>query len=432
MAMRASELPSCEVLGPLDPAFAKPRTVALLERAENRHLLDHVAMDAFGAHVFPGDLLAYPPAGFLQDLNRQIQDGNPIHLWVNLPVCEQRCHFCQFPVVTARDAGHRGGVLQRGLDAYLREVRLWLEAVPALGQVPIGAFSLLGGTPTLLSDEQLEALLYFYREHFRFRADTSIRIEGTASSFTRDRLEQLRHQGIGTVSAGIQSFDDAVLAAAHCVHTAADAIRYLEQARLRFEVDLDLMYGMAGQDVRGFTHHGRLKKAARIFRDSGYRIHLDLGYEIKSDKGRFFAPHEDGLPDWVHRIRTLPEPFGQYSNELVAGSLRRTGPGGGRGALCPGDRQPAGADVRGLEPQDPDRGERDPPRERLFFHGPAPGHRGLRQVDPGREVRAVAGPRPDVDQRTRQPEIRPTSLSKGPEAPGFALHHARRAQPGRP
>jgi len=320
--MRASELPSCEVLGPLDPAFAKPRTVALLERAENRHLLDHVAMDAFGAHVFPGDLLAYPPAGFLQDLNRQIQDGNPIHLWVNLPVCEQRCHFCQFPVVTARDAGHRGGVLQRGLDANLREVRLWLEAVPALGQVPIGAFSLLGGTPTLLSDEQLEALLYFYREHFRFRADTSIRIEGTASSFTRDRLEQLRHQGIGTVSAGIQSFDDAVLAAAHCVHTAADAIRYLEQARLRFEVDLDLMYGMAGQDVRGFTHHGRLKKAARIFRDSGYRIHLDLGYEIKSDKGRFFAPHEDGLPDWVHRIRTLPEPFGQYSNELVAGSLR--------------------------------------------------------------------------------------------------------------
>lgn len=306
--MRASERSSCEVLGPLDPAFAKPRTVALLERPENRHLLDHVAMDAFGAHVFPGDLRAYPPAGFLRDLDRQIQDGNPIHLWVNLPVCEQRCHFCQFPVVTARDAGHRGVVLQRWLDANLREARLWLEAVPALGQVPIGAFSLLGGTPTLLSDEQLAALLYFYREHFRFRADTAIRIEGTASSFTRDRLEQLRDLGIGTVSAGIQSFDDAVLAAAHCVHTAADAIRYLEQARLRFEVD----QGRIPLDsTRGFTRHGRLKKAARIFRNSGYRIHLDLGYEIKSDKGRFFAPHEDGLPDWVHRIRILPEPFGQ-------------------------------------------------------------------------------------------------------------------------
>jgi oxygen-independent coproporphyrinogen-3 oxidase len=210
-------------------------------------------MDAFGAHVFPGDLLAYPPARFLEELNRQLQDGHPIHLWVNVPVCEQRCHFCQFPVVTARHADPREAVLQRWLDANVKEVQLWLEAVPVLGQVPIGAFNILGGTPTLLSDEQLDALLYFYRKHFHFREDTSIRIEGTASTFSRARLEKLKHLGIRTVSAGAQSFDDAVLAAAHCIHTAADARSYLEQAHRRFEgVDLDLIYGMAGQDVRGF------------------------------------------------------------------------------------------------------------------------------------------------------------------------------------
>jgi oxygen-independent coproporphyrinogen-3 oxidase len=261
MAMRASDLPAAEVLGPLDPAFAKPEAVALLERAENRHLLDHVARDAFGAHVFPGDLVAYPPARFLDALNRQLQDGHPIHLWVNLPVCEQRCHFCQFPVVTAGDAGRRGGVLQRWLDGNAREVRLWLEAVPALREVPVGAFNILGGTPTLLSGEQLDALLHFYREHFHFSEATAIRIEGTASTFSRDRLDQLQRLGIRTVSAGVQSFDDAVLAAANCIHTAADAISYLEQARLRFEVDLDLMYGMAGQDVPGFLADVRLALA---------------------------------------------------------------------------------------------------------------------------------------------------------------------------
>jgi oxygen-independent coproporphyrinogen-3 oxidase len=256
MAMPTSDLSSAEVLGPLDPGFAKPKAVALLERAENRHLLDHVAMDAFGAHVFPGDLLAYPPARFPGELNRQIQDGNPIHLWVNLPVCEQRCHFCQFPVATARPAD-RGGVLQRWVDANVKEVQLWLEAVPALRQVPIGAFSVLGGTPTLLSDDQLGALLDFYRRYFHFRAETSVRIEGTPSTFSGDRLEKLKSLGIRTVSAGVQSFDDAVLAAAHCIHTAADSRKYLEQARLRFEVELDLMYGMAGQDVRGFLEDVR-------------------------------------------------------------------------------------------------------------------------------------------------------------------------------
>jgi oxygen-independent coproporphyrinogen-3 oxidase len=160
-------------------------------------------------------------------------------------------------VVTARQADSRGGVLQRWVDANAREVRLWLEAVPALGQVPIGAFNILGGTPTLLSDEQLDALLQFYRGHFCFSAATSIRIEGTASTFTGDRLDRLQRLGIRTVSAGIQSFDDAVLAAAHCIHTAADASRYLAQARHRFQVDLDLMYGLAGQRVGGFLEDVR-------------------------------------------------------------------------------------------------------------------------------------------------------------------------------
>ena len=250
--MRASDLSSSEILGPLDPAFAKPRAVALLERAENRHLLEHVAQDAFGAHVFPGDVPEYPPERFLEELNRQLQDGNPIHLWVNLPVCEQRCHFCQFPVVTARHAQDRPGLLQRWVDANSREVRLWLDAVPALREAPVGAFNLLGGTPTLFSDDQLEALLDGYRGCFRFRPETPLRIEGTASTFSRDRLEQLERLGFRIVSAGVQAFDDAVLAAAHCIHTAADARNYLEQARLRFEVDLDLMYGMAGQEVKGF------------------------------------------------------------------------------------------------------------------------------------------------------------------------------------
>lgn len=278
--MATSDLSSAEVLGPLDPAYAKPKAVALLERAENRHLLDHVAMDAFGAHVFPGDILDYPPARFLGELNRQIQDGNPIHLWVNLPVCEQRCHFCQFPVVTAGHA-ELGGVLQRWVDANAKEVQLWLEAVPALSQVPIGAFSILGGTPTLLSDDQLGALLDFYRRCFHFREATSIRIEGTASTFSRDRLEKLKSLGIRTVSAGVQSFDDAVLTAAHCSHTAADARKYLEQA-LRFEVDLDLMYGMAGQDVRGFLEDVRYALAHGVTCLVLTKLHLRTFSESRS------------------------------------------------------------------------------------------------------------------------------------------------------
>jgi oxygen-independent coproporphyrinogen-3 oxidase len=155
--------------------------------------------------------------------------------------------------------------------------------VPALGQVPIGAFNILGGTPTLLSEPQLDDLVHFYQQHFNFRAQTVLRIEGTASTFSRDRLEQLQRLGIGTVSAGAQSFDDAVLAAAHCVHTAADIRNYLEQARLRFEgVDLDLIYGLAGQRVQGFLEDVRSALAHGVTCLFMTKLHLRTFAEPRS------------------------------------------------------------------------------------------------------------------------------------------------------
>ena len=187
-------------------------------------------------------------------MNNQLTQQKPIHLWVNLPLCEQRCFFCQFPIAIARNKANLHKATQKWLNANLKEAQLWLDAVPLLKTTPIGEFNILGGTPTLLSNEQIEQLVSFYKENFNFRTDTTIRIEGTASTYTVEKLQKLKSLGISKVSSGIQSFDDAILSQANCVHTGHDSIEYIKNAQqCHFaSVNADFIYGLANQSVEQF------------------------------------------------------------------------------------------------------------------------------------------------------------------------------------
>src|SRR3990167_10084059 len=238
----------------LNLSHPKPAIIGALEHPKNKRLLEYVTNDAFGAHVFPGDLAHYSRRQFFIDMNNQLTQQKPIHLWVNLPLCEQRCFFCQFPIAIARNKANLHKATQKWLNANLKEAQLWLDAVPLLKTTPIGEFNILGGTPTLLSNEQIEQLVSFYKENFNFRTDTTIRIEGTASTYTVEKLQKLKSLGISKVSSGIQSFDDAILSQANCVHTGHDSIEYIKNAQqCHFaSVNADFIYGLANQSVEQF------------------------------------------------------------------------------------------------------------------------------------------------------------------------------------
>src|SRR3989338_3341606 len=138
----AKKLSPLSLLGSWNRNYSKPKVIDILEQPENEHLLNYVINDAFGAHVFPGDLLDYSTENFLANLNTQLTQSNPIHLWLNLPLCEKRCFFCQFPITIARNQEHLQKTTQKWLDANIIEARLWLEAVPELKKIPIGEFNI--------------------------------------------------------------------------------------------------------------------------------------------------------------------------------------------------------------------------------------------------------------------------------------------------
>ncbi len=234
----------------LDPSHPKPAVVDVLAAPENRHLLEYVVEDPFGAHVFPGDEPDYDPSSFLADLDAQLAGTAPIHLWSYIPTCAYRCRFCQYPVVITKGDG-AGAKARQWVDWNIREARSWLREVPALRTAPIGEFNVFGGTPSLLPPDAIRELLDFYRENFAFGPNTAVRFEGDPSTFTIEKLELLASLGVTKLSSGVQSFDDKVLAECGREHSADMCVAFVRNAqRTGFPwISIDLMYGLLDQSL---------------------------------------------------------------------------------------------------------------------------------------------------------------------------------------
>jgi len=236
----------------IDASAPPPAVAEALSAPRNRRLLEYVVEDPFGAHVFPGNTTGYSPDSFLDDLEAQLADTAPIHLWAYIPTCAYRCRFCQYPVVLVKGSPEvTEAKANQWVDWNIREARLWLARVPALATAEVGEFNVFGGTPSLLPGDAIRRLLEFYRENFGFGPDTTVRFEGDPATFTPEKLELLAELGCTKLSSGVQSFDEAVLRECGREHTADQCVEFVRNAhRMGFGwVSIDLMYGLLDQTV---------------------------------------------------------------------------------------------------------------------------------------------------------------------------------------
>lgn len=235
----------------LDQNYPIPKVNTFLSQPENYDFLNYVWKDPFGCHVFPGDIDNHPLDSFFVNMNDDIAEARQIHLWVYIPTCRYRCHFCQYPTVILNPkAASSQAVFRDIVDYNIKEARLWLERVPSLAAAEVGEFNIFGGTPSLLPENELRRLMKFYREHFNFSAAT-LRFEGEPGTLNRPYLSVLHELGFNKISFGTQSFNDEIISACGRMHSAKECEETIHYAReLGIEwVSVDLIYGMLGQSV---------------------------------------------------------------------------------------------------------------------------------------------------------------------------------------
>lgn len=169
---------------------------------------------------------------------RRPPDGTP--LYVHLPFCAAKCHYCDFFSVPAE--GHDRGAF---LDELLREAETRAPLRPST--VFFG-----GGTPSLLDARELTRVLDTLDRMTGFRASArEVTLECNPESLDRDKAALLLDLGVNRLSIGFQSLDDRVLAWFGRVHDAAASFRAFESARAagHTNVSVDLIYAIPGQTV---------------------------------------------------------------------------------------------------------------------------------------------------------------------------------------
>jgi len=167
----------------------------------------------------------------------------PLALYAHLPWCVRKCPYCDF------NSHERGGALpeREYVDALVADLEAMLPAVwgRRLRSVFIG-----GGTPSLFSPEAIDRLLAAVRARMPLEPDAEVTLEANPGTAEAGRFRGYREAGVNRLSLGIQSFDDAKLAALGRIHSAAEARRAIEMAQACFaNINLDLMYGLPGQTL---------------------------------------------------------------------------------------------------------------------------------------------------------------------------------------
>jgi putative oxygen-independent coproporphyrinogen III oxidase len=208
-----------------------------------------------------------------------------IGVYVHAPFCEKRCHYCAF-----NTAPHDADAMRRYLAALAREIDL-ASGAEWVGRVSVASIFFGGGTPSLLSADELERLLERLRHRFSLSVDAEITVECNPESVRREKLEGYRRAGINRLSLGVQSLDDQILARLGRLHAARGARDAFDAARDAgfTNVSVDLMYGVPGLDVEGWERTVRGVFDWQPEHLSAYGLSLDPG-------SLWGAAGVDGLP----------------------------------------------------------------------------------------------------------------------------------------
>ena len=225
----------------------------------------------------------------------------PRSLYLHIPFCHRRCFYCDFPVVPLGDRAD--GSRSPSVDHYLRLLLQDLQSAPS--GPPLSTLYIGGGTPSLLSPQQLEGLLSAVCSHWGLAPGAEVTLEMDPASFDQQRLTSVLALGVNRVSLGGQSFDDAVLAGLGRRHRAEqlrEACGWLQQAQQRGSLQswsLDLIVNLPEQSLQHWLWELEQAVDQAPPHLSIYDLIVEAGtvFERRQRAGQLPLPGEDAAAD---------------------------------------------------------------------------------------------------------------------------------------
>lgn len=232
-------------------------------------------------------------------------------LYFHIPFCKQACHYCDFHFSTVKKT------YRPVLDAMFLELNHQQDYldVKELSSIYFG-----GGTPSLLEEADLYALLEKAQNQFSVRPDAEITLEANPDDLSKNALKVFMDAGINRLSIGTQSFNNADLKLMNRVHTASDAESSIKRAQdAGFEnITIDLIYGMPGSSKKQWQQNVEMALSLQIPHFSAYALTVEpktaLATKVKT--GEIVVPEEDEIAQQYHALCAMATAAGFQHYEL--------------------------------------------------------------------------------------------------------------------
>jgi len=238
-------------------------------------------------------------------LERPPAPGAPLGIYLHIPFCRKRCHFCYYRVYTDRDASE----IRAYVDALLQELRLYAGRPFIGGRKPAFVY-FGGGTPSYLSVEQLRALAEGMKDLLPWDAAEEITFEAEPGTLTEHKLRALGALGVTRLSLGVENFDDHVLEINGRAHHSKEIHRAYGFAReVGFpQINIDLIAGMLEETDANWR--STVRQTIDLEPDSVtiYQMEIPFNttiYRRMKEEGKLEAP----VADWDTKRRWTDEAF---------------------------------------------------------------------------------------------------------------------------
>jgi len=260
----------------------------------------------------------YPPFSFWKPENvgeifaaidRPPRPGNPLGIYMHIPFCRKRCHFCYFKVYTDKDSA----AIRSYIDATLKEMSLYASRPFIGGRKPTFVY-FGGGTPSYLSVDQLKHLTDGMKSMLPWDQVEEVTFECEPGTLTEHKLSAIRELGVTRLSLGVENFDDHILEINGRAHHSKEIARAYAYARsIGFpQINIDLIAGMVEETEENWREN--IRKTIEFSPDSVtiYEMEIPFNttiYKQMKAEGKLVAP----VADWDTKRRWVDYAF----NELA-------------------------------------------------------------------------------------------------------------------
>lgn len=182
---------------------------------------------------------------------RSLSKPESVSMYISIPFCPSRCSYCSF---TSHAIEKAAKLIPQYVDLLCEELRDTAMLMDELG-LRLETVYMGGGTPTVLTPEQMDRVLSTARSSFDFSGVRELTVEaGRPDTITPEKLEVMKKNGVDRISINPQTMDDGVLELIGRKHTAKDVIDAFYMARsFGFDnINMDLISGLPGDDFDKF------------------------------------------------------------------------------------------------------------------------------------------------------------------------------------